>query len=144
MCFEQVEKLFEQDRKAAIKVMERTISAMADSEAKRAILDKKKEIIESVFESVKNALSKLDEKKREQHIANLLKKAKSEIEVSKVFCSSKDAKYVKGLKCEDMDILGGLIAENKEETIRVDYSYETLLSHVKEHSIQEVSKILFG
>ncbi|MBI2129443.1 hypothetical protein HYU07_04340 [Candidatus Woesearchaeota archaeon] len=141
---EPYKRKLDEDRKTAIKVMEKTINAMADSEAKRAILDRKKEIMESVFESVKSNLSKLDSRKREQHIADLLKKAKSEIEASKVFCSSKDAKYVKGLKCEDMDILGGLMAENNDGTIRVDYSYETLLSDVKEHSMQEAAKILFG
>lgn len=141
---EPYKKNLDEDRKAAIKVIEKTINAMADSESKRVILDKKKEIMESVFDSVKAALSRLDRRRREQHIENLLKKAKSEIEVSKVFCSSKDAKHVKDLKCESIDILGGLIAENSDGTIRVDYSYETLLSDVKEHSMQETAKILFG
>ncbi|MDO8740496.1 MAG: V-type ATP synthase subunit E family protein [Candidatus Woesearchaeota archaeon] len=137
-------KKLNEDRKSAASAMEKTIRAMADSECRKAMLEKKKEIMESVFEAAKAALSGLGSEKREQHIASLLKTAKSEIEAAKFFCSSKDAKYLNGLKCENADILGGLIAENKDGTIRVDYSYETLLSDVKEHSMQEVAKILFG
>src|SRR3989339_434676 len=34
--------------------------------------------------------------------------------------------------------------ENKEKTVRVDYSFETLLDGIKENELQNISKILFG
>ena len=41
-------------------------------------------------------------------------------------------------------MIGGIIAENGEKTIRVNYSFETLLESVKEAELQNISKILFG
>ena len=41
-------------------------------------------------------------------------------------------------------MLGGLIAENKEKTIRVDYRFETMLESIKEKELQGINKLLFG
>ena len=140
---ESYKKKADEDKKAAIQIMEKTNKAIAASEYNRLIMGKKKEVIDSVFESAKTALSRLDDKKRREYIARLLDKAKSEIELSKVFCSSKDSKYIEGFQHENMGMLGGIIAENRDGTIRVDYEYETILSNIKEISIQEIAKILF-
>ena len=51
---------------------------------------------------------------------------------------------MKGLNVQAIDIAGGLVAENKEKTVRVDYSFETLLDGIKENELQNISKILFG
>ena len=74
----------------------------------------------------------------------LLEKAKSDIEVAKVYCSKKDAKFVKGFDANPIDIIGGLIAENKERTIRVDSSFDTMLESIKEKELQGINKLLFG
>ncbi|MEK6876839.1 MAG: V-type ATP synthase subunit E family protein, partial [Nanoarchaeota archaeon] len=63
---------------------------------------------------------------------------------AKVYCNKNDAKLVKGFKAESSDITGGLIAENADGTVRVDYSFDTMLQNVKENELQKISKILFG
>ena len=61
-----------------------------------------------------------------------------------IYCSKKDVKFLKGLDAKPVEIAGGLIAENREKTIRVDYSFETLLQGIKESEMQHINKLLFG
>lgn len=42
-----------------------------------------------------------------------------------------------------MDILGGIILEDKDGEKRIDISYETLLDSIKRDSLSDISKILF-
>ena len=43
-----------------------------------------------------------------------------------------------------MDIVGGIIAENQDETVRVDYSFDSMLQNMEENELQSINKILFG
>lgn len=82
-------------------------------------------------------------KKREAYINNLLEKAKNDIEVAKVYCNKNDASMVKGFKAESAGIIGGIIAENNDGTVRVDYSFDALLQAIKENELQNINQILF-
>ena len=99
---------------------------------------------EAAFAEARKKRENLADKKPEAYIKKLLEKAKNDIEVAHVYCSKKDAKSLKELKAEAADMIGGLIAENKEKTIRVDYSFETILQGIKENELQNMSKLLFG
>ncbi len=118
--------------------------ASAEMENKKMLLDEKKNIIGAVFVDAKKRLQSLDDKKREAYIRKLLEKTINDIEVAYVYCNKKDVRFVKDLKALPADITGGLIAENKEKTVRVDYSFETMLQSIKENELQNISKLLFG
>ena len=45
---------------------------------------------------------------------------------------------------ENFNLIGGLIAENKEKTTRVDYSFETILDGIKDSELQNINKSLFS
>ena len=117
--------------------------ASAELDNKKILLEAKKQIIGSVFIEVRKRLENLDDKKRETYIKKLLEKAKNEIEVTNIYCNKKDAKFLKGFNIEPINILGGLIAENKDKTVRVDYSFESMLQIIKEKELQSISKLLF-
>ena len=134
----------EAETKKLIETMKRQETASAELESKKMILEAKKDTIESVFEEARKRVEKLSDRKREEHMSKLLDKAKNDIEVAKVYCNKKDAKLVKGFKAESADIMGGLIAENKDGTIRVDYSFDALLQNIKENELQKINQILFG
>ena len=140
---EMKEKAEEEVKKSA-DLIKKQLLAAGELESKKILLDAKRQLIERVFEESKSKLESLDERKREAFIKKLLEKANNEIDVSHVYCSKKDAKFMKGIEIEHTGLIGGLIAENKENTIRVDYSFETLLESVKEKELQQISKILFG
>ena len=141
---EEMKEKADSETKRIIDAMKRQALASGELEIKKMVLEAKKQIIENVFAEAKNRLESLDEKKKEALLKKLLEKSRKELEVEYVYCSRKDAKLVKGVNAGLADILGGIIAENKDKTIRIDYSFETMLEIIKERELQNINKILFG
>ena len=131
------------EAKAAIERLKRQETASAEQEKKKIILESKKQVIESVFAGARKSLEELSDKKREALIKKLLEKARSDIEAAYFYCNKRDVKLLKGLDVKPYDIIGGLIAEDKERKTIVDYSFETILESIKESQLQEISKLLF-
>ena len=134
----------EAETKRLAEMINRQETASAELESKKLILEAKKEAMESAFDEARKIVEKLSGKKREEYMNRLLEKAKNDIEVDKVYCNKNDARLVKGFKAESADIIGGIIAENKDGTVRVDYSFDALLQTIKENELQKISKLLFG
>ncbi|MEA2037652.1 MAG: V-type ATP synthase subunit E family protein [Nanoarchaeota archaeon] len=132
-----------QDAKKVIAMIERRKVASSKLEIKKEALAAKKKITEGVFKKARQRLTKLDSQQRESHIQKLINKVKGEMDVSKIYCNNKDIKFVEGFGTEETKIIGGIIAENNDKTIRIDYSYETMLGDIKEENIQEIAKTLF-
>ncbi len=141
---EEMKEKSDIETKKMLDTIKRQELASAELENKKILLEAKKQIIESVFIEAKKRLENLDDKKRESYLKKLLEKAKNDIEIEYVYCNKKDTKFLKGFNVEIANIIGGLIAENKERTIRVDYSFETLLQGIKENELQNINKLLFG
>jgi len=131
------------EAKKLLDLMKKQETASADLEAKKMMLEAKKGIMDKVFEKARQKIEKTEPKKREAFMQSLLEKAKSEIGIGKIYCNKKDAKALKGYKTEHADIICGLIAENEDGTIRVDYSFDTMLQSIEERWLQEINKILF-
>ena len=133
----------EAEAKRLMEITKKQELASAELEGKKMLLEAKKQLIGMVFAGVQKKIDALDSKKMAAYMDNLLEKAKNDIEVAKVYCSKKDAKLLKGIDMEAKDMIGGIIAENKDGTIRVDYSFESILQSVKDSELQGISKILF-
>lgn len=131
------------ETKKMLDIIKRQELASAELENKKMILDAKKQIIEGVFIEAKKRLESLDDKKKEIYMKKLLEKTKKDIETAYIYCNKKDVKFLKGFNVETINIIGGLIAENKEKTIRVDYSFETMLQSIKENELQRINNLLF-
>jgi len=141
---EEMKARSEAGTKKATEAMKRQAMSSAGMEGSKMLLEAKKQVIESVFSEAKKRLEAIDDKKREELMKKLLEKAKKELEVAYAYCNKKDAKFLKGVGVETSPIIGGLIAENKEKTIRVDYSFDTLLETIKEKELQSINKLLFS
>ena len=141
---EEMKEKSEEELKKIMDTIKRQQLASAELENKKMALDAKKQAIDKVFEEARAKLKALEDKKREAFIRKLLEKANKEIEVSYIYCNKKDSKFIKGIGTETTDIIGGLIAENKEKTVRVDYSFETMLETINEKELHHISKVLFG
>jgi len=135
----EIERAIEQEVQA---VMKRALSA-AELETKREILNARKELLNEVFEKVRLKLESLPTDKRKEHLAKLMNQAKDELEIASVYCSKKDAGLLSGYKVNAISMNGGLIAENKDGSVRVDLSYDSLLEVIHQDQIKEVSEILF-
>lgn len=131
------------ETKKALDIIKRQEAASAELESKKMLLEAKKKIIDLAFAEAQKKLEKMEQKKREAIVRALLEKAGKEIGIGIVYCNKKDAKSIKGYKAEETEIIGGLIAENTDGTVRVDYSFDSMLQSVKESHLQEINKSLF-
>ena len=141
---EEIKEKSESEAKRMMDIIKRQELASAELDSKKMLLEAKKEIIGNVFGEARKKLENLDDKKKELILKRLLEKAKNEIEIAHVYCNKKDAKFLKGFAVEPAVIIGGLMAENKERTIRIDYGFDTILESIKESELQEISRSLFG
>lgn len=141
---EELKEESEAETKKTLDLIKRQSLASADMENKKMLLEAKKQVIDAVFADAGKKLETLDDKKREEVIKKLLEKAKGDIEIAHVYCNRKDAKFLKALNPEPLNITGGIIAENKQKTVRVDYSFEVMLQSVKETELQNINKLLFS
>ena len=141
---EVIKEKSEAETKKVIEIIKLQEISSAELENKKKILEAKKQVIEGVFSEAKNRVEKLDEKRREYYIKKLIEKVKSELEAAHMYCNKKDIKFLKGFEAEHINIAGGLIAENKEKSIRVDYSFDTMLENIKDMELQNINKILFS
>lgn len=126
---------------------ERKAISSANLDAKKQIHETKRKLLEQVYEIATQQIEKMDTKTRE----NLLKKIASSNDledVAVVYVNKKDAKVAsslfKGAKVKETEILGGVILENKDGTVRVDKSFDQLLATAKEKRLKETSEKLFG
>ena len=141
---EEMKAKSEAETKKTIDTLKKQELASAELDSRKLVLDAKKQSIENVIADARKKLEALDDKKRELYLKRLLDKSKKEIDVAFVYCNKKDAKFVNGFEIINESLFGGIIAENREKTIRVNYSFETLLESIKESELQNISKLLFG
>ena len=118
-------------------------AAAAKLDSKKLSLAFRKKFIDEMFSLVREKLATLPDSTRDKHVKKLLEKAKSEIDVAVVQCNKRDRKFVGNVKVTEGDILGGIIAESADGTLRVDYSYETMLDQLKDSMLPELNEILF-
>ena len=140
---EQMKENSEDECNKITETLKRQEFASAELANKKSILEEKKQMIDSVFAEAKKRIGNLGEKKRETYLKKLLERAKKDLEVVNVYCDKKDSKFFKGFSVENIEITGGLISENEDKSIRVDYSFDTMLDTIKENELQNINKILF-
>ena len=138
------ESFFREQLAAEVELVKKSKAASTSIEAKKMTLAFRKSFIDEIFLLVQERLSKLPDQKRSEHVKKLLLKAGSEIEVAVIQCNKKDGKSVSNLRTAEAGIQGGLIAESADGTLRVDYSYETLLEQLKGTLLPELNEMLFG
>jgi V/A-type H+/Na+-transporting ATPase subunit E len=132
----------EDETEKEINLLKRRELASANLEVKKRSLKAKEDIIDLVFLNLRKDLSKkLSQSERKKLLNNLLKLAENQIEVGIIYCNKEDVKLI-GKDCKTQDILGGIIAETKDGSVRLDYSFETLIEGIREKYIAEITEVL--
>lgn len=137
------QKTISEKTKAEITEIKKKELNEAELEAKRVLLERKKALIEGVFDSVAQKIEKLSAKERKSLITSLDSRVRDDITVGRIYCNKKDSSAIKKVSVSQEDILGGLIAESKDGAVRVDYSFETILGMLREHHLKDLVRILF-
>ena len=124
--------------------IQRKVLSGARFESQRTVLHAKKEIIEEVKENILNEITSMKAKEKRQFLSILVSKAQKEIKVARVRVNLKDSKFLpKEISFKECSIKGGIIAENKNSTIRVNYSVEEIIEVICEKEIIALSEVLF-
>lgn len=114
-------------------------------EVKKIRLNAEKDILNQTYQECLNALSDLP---HEKILSFLFKKAKTELpEAAFVYSNTRDKPLIHSLTTipysGTIDTLGGIIVENKEKNLKLDYRYETIAEQIWEQSLKEIAKKLF-
>jgi vacuolar-type H+-ATPase subunit E/Vma4 len=131
-----------------LEALERKEHAAAQFARKSILLEEKRKAIDAVFTSVQQTLVTQDSATRSKLLAQLAEKASKAITVASVRCNSKDTAALKKIfsgatVTADESIAGGFTADDASGTVRVDYTYESLLAAVREQHMAELTRILF-
>src|SRR5659263_590061 len=97
-------------------------------------------------EEKKEMISKLPAEKNQKILKSIIEKNQSGN--SKIYSRSKDKSIVsKMTKLEfagEIDCIGGIVMENADGSVVLDFKYDMILKNVSEQSLKQVSDILFG
>lgn len=126
--------------------LERQYAAGMQLTAKKILLQKRREVLDAVFQQAAAALIALSNAEKKKLYSILFSQAKKQCTAGIVFCAKQDVSLVKTLcpSVQSIDIIGGIIVESKDSTVRFDYSFDSVLVELQEKKLQEVAQLLFG
>jgi V/A-type H+-transporting ATPase subunit E len=128
-----------------IDVLKTQETSSVEIEVKKIRLNAEKDILSETYQECLKTLSSLP---HETIISSLLKNAHKELpEAAYIYSNTRDEPIVRSLTKipygGSIDTLGGIIVENKEKTLKIDYRYETIAELVWERSLKGIAKKLF-
>ncbi|MFH1440085.1 MAG: V-type ATP synthase subunit E family protein [Candidatus Woesearchaeota archaeon] len=132
-----------------VESVERKELAVANLEAKKEIFRRKKIIINKVIEEAKRKVESMLTKDKESLLRKIMSKAAKQLEIEYVYCSKAEASIIKKIAkkgttiIDSEDISGGIIAENKDKTLSINYSYKSIFDDTYEELLQELAQTLF-
>lgn len=136
--------------KDGVALRKQEISAIT-LEMKRELLNRQKEIVEQVFDLLRQKVKNMDEATRKELIKKLLSKNSSPGML--VYSQKEDEKItkdvIKELKLDlkyagNIECIGGVILDDPKGEIRINLTFDELLKQVYDQKLADVSKILFG
>jgi len=120
-----------------------TALVKANFKLKNEELKTRRSLVDEAFDKALEKLKSMSKEERQKIIRQLLKKASSQMEVSTVYVSSQDKALVpKGYTVKTGRMNGGIIAETKDGSVRLDMSYEAVLNDFKEKKVEEIIALL--
>lgn len=133
------------DRKIAS--LKKSELAAASRNLKLRLLTAKNQEVEAVFAEALGRLSALSSEEKRGYYAAFLKKARREVDGFCLHCSKLDAPLFSELE-PSLEVLAdldsaGFVLENRQKTVRVDYTFERLLRQVKPLVQDDLLSVLF-
>ncbi len=144
---ERSQKTEEKDLQDLLKRLRTQELSSAELEAKKVVLNQRKEYLERTFRESLHDLSTMSPKEKSGLYKKIIAGGKKTIHHPKVFCPKGEADLLAGLRgCEsltEIDMESGLILESEDGLVRLDYRFKTILESIWEKELKNVSNILF-
>lgn len=136
------------DVQAQVGQIRKRALASAELQARRALLEAKKDILDAVYEKMTDTISKMSSNDKTSLMKALVEKGQKELNAQYIYSNKKDADIVKrlskGLTFEGtIECLGGVVLENKDKTVGIDYTFDVVLQDLRKETLGEVAKTLF-
>ena len=127
------------------KLRQQEISS-ANLEVKRRMLNARKEVLDKVYSQSVGLITNLPTSKNEELLKAIIDKYQGN--GAKIYSNKDSEKLVTKLSsltyAGNIDCIGGVVIENEDSTIRLDYTYDIILDSVNDKSMKQISDILFG
>lgn len=126
--------------------------AQAQLNARKEKLNAKKVAIEGLFARIDEKLLQLNAADKKEVLSALIEKAKKELPDARYVYSNKGDKDIASGLCTKaglsfggiVDCKGGIVVENADSEVRLDYTYEALLADFRKEVMKDVAAQLFG
>lgn len=145
----QAKKGIEKENEQAIRQIEMRNLTIRKARKKELVLKAKKEMMDEVYMRFLVNISKSKGRKRETIYRKLASIAKKQMKrPGVVYMDPKDSglskKVWKGLRFRKKEMKGGFMLESDDGKEFVDFRFETLNGLLKEKTLKDVSRMLFG
>ena len=143
----QKKKAQEKELQASLVRLKQQELSSAELEAKRIVLNAKKEVLDEAFRETLKELNAMPASERSKVYARIVSRTQSVIMNPKVYCPKGDASLLGSLGVRSVierDMEPGLILESEDGSISLDYRFKTILEGVWEKELKKVSNVLFG
>jgi V/A-type H+-transporting ATPase subunit E len=133
---------------AALTQMEQQELSSAELEAKRVLLGTERKVMEELKEQVLDELSKYPADRRKKMYAKLVDNGMKELVRGLVYSNKADKPLLQlpsGMTFGGViECKGGLVFENEDKTVRLDYRFESILDDLWNAKMREIYTKLFG
>jgi V/A-type H+-transporting ATPase subunit E len=122
------------------------VISSANLDVKRIRLNKRKNLIEQVYNKTFESIKSMPASKAEKLLNVLIEK--HEAEGVRIYSNKNSEAIIKKLSslsyAGNIDCIGGIVLENEDGTVRLDFAYDSILKNVYERSLKQISDILYG
>ncbi|MCQ2085933.1 MAG: hypothetical protein MJY54_00655 [archaeon] len=143
-----IDERWKKKLKDMIEHLRRQELSSAELESKRIVLAKKKEILSKLFVETLRSLESASKETKLAQYRKMINASKSMVKGSRVRVSPEEKITAGDLGVssliKDSKILGGIILENEDGSIRIDMQYATILQAIWNREVKKLSDILFG
>jgi V/A-type H+/Na+-transporting ATPase subunit E len=144
---ENMRKAEEKELQDNLARMRRQEISSAELEAKKIVLNARKDVLARTFEETLSELSKMKPQEKSALYKKILADGKKVIHKPKVFCPEGEADLLAGLRgCDSLTEIAigpGLILENEDGSVRLDYRFKTILESIWNRELKTISNTLF-
>lgn len=132
---------------AVLRLRQQELSS-AELEAKRVVLNQKKEVLDDTFQQTLKELNALPADEKARLYNKIVSKGSAAIPHPKVYCPKGEGRLLAGAigvrTIQETDMEPGLVLESEDGSISLDYRFKTILEGVWEKELKNVSHTLFG
>lgn len=144
----QWEKSFQEETKKILDENRRMEISALNIQLHKTFLETKRSILDELYSKLAERIGTMDAAKRKEILQRLTEKAKKELPNAKfVYCINKDKEIISKITNLQfrgtVDCLGGIIAANAAEDVRINYTFDVLLQQVRELHLNEIAERIF-